>query len=182
MASSPFYERGRYLGRVVGQGLSESSKGTPQIVIRFKVLEFESGDPVNQQYERTVYRAITEKTMPYVTADLKVLGYTRDSFKFLDPKVQGFHSFDGQEAIFVCNHEPDLQGDLREKWGIAPAEGAAFEIKKPLEAKKLRDLDSLFGKQLREGVRSAQPEKAQTATAVVDNGPPNDFDDDVPFS
>jgi hypothetical protein len=38
-----------------------------------------------RQYERTYYRAITDKTMPYFIEDLQGLGFHGSSFRELDP-------------------------------------------------------------------------------------------------
>lgn len=177
--AGPFYDQGRYACCITRQGLGEASTGTPQIILRFKVLEFENGEQVPAQYERTIYIAITDKTIPYVIEKLKKLGYTRDSFRFIDTSNQNYHEFRGQQVILFCKHEAGSDNVLREKWDVPQDSAGTFEIKKPLEGKKLRDLDNLFGKQLRDGLRGS--------SATVGPAPKNRAadqeitDDDIPF-
>lgn len=181
---SVHFPQGRYLCTVVNQALSESSKkGTPQIVIRFRVLEHENGDQVQNQYERTAYLYLTEKAAERTIAILKKLGYTRDSFRFLDKAQPQYHDLAGVEFIGFCAYEKDLEGQDREKWGIDSGE-SEFEAK-PLESKKLREIDNLFGKALKAGVKAATATMpARTAANhIPDDIPPSGpmTDDDVPF-
>lgn len=182
--SAPYFEEGRYRGEIVAQALGQARTGTPQIVLRFKVLEFENGTPVQNQYERTIYRALTVNTMPYVIEDLKTLGYTRDSFRFIDPVDPNHHSFIGQEFVAFCQHKAGQDGGLREQWGIAKDGGGKLEVE-PLESKKLRELDNLFGKQLRSELGQGKttavaPPRRSPAPEIP---PPSDgiTDDDCPF-
>lgn len=184
MASKPHYAEGRYVCEVTGQALGETSSGNAQFVLRFKVI----GTPDTQnrdnyirdlnQYERTFYRAITDKTVPYLIEDLKVLGYTRDSFKFLDPQNPNFHDFSGQVIDMMCVHEEgkDKSGNstgLRERWSI-PRAASAFEVK-ALEPKKVRELDNLFGKHLK-GLKNEAP------VSVPEKSSSHEItDDDIPF-
>lgn len=176
--AGPFYAPGRYICEMTDQGLSTASTGTPQIVWRFLVLETDRREQVPAQYERTIYRAVTERTMPYVLDDLRTLGFRGDSFKELDPNNPDHQSFKGVQFVAFCNHEEGQDGKTREKWGIVN-EGS-FEIK-PMESKKVRELDALFGKELKKL-------KADTATTERRPAPvgaqQDEFgitDDDVPF-
>jgi hypothetical protein len=178
--ASPYYQEGRYRGEIVAQALGQAGTGTPQLVIRFKVIEFEDGTPIDHQYERTIFRAITAKTMPYLLEDLKTLGYNRDSFRYLDPNENEHHSFIGQDFIAFCQHKRDLQDNLREQWGVATAGIGKLEVA-PLESKKLRELDNLFGKQLRsELLNSVKPEAHHRATVAAAESE-HITEDDVPF-
>lgn len=185
MSNGPFYAVGRYACKVVDQALGETSKGNPQFVLRFQVLGLvDPADPskyilAGQQYERTHYRAITDKTIQYFLEDLKLLGFKGESFKALDPNNDGFHDFRGMDIDMWCGHENDQDGKPREKWGVA-RQGSTFEVK-PLEAKKVRDLDNLFGKQLKT-LKSSEPIRTAPTNAAP---PPQDSteisDDDVPW-
>lgn len=171
--STPFYSPGRYRCEMLKQGIGEASTGNAQIIWRFRVLETENGEQVPGQYERTAYCTITEKTMPYIVEDLKTLGFEHDSFKFLDPSQPGYQDFTGAIFVAFCTHENAQSGGQREKWGIATQR--EFEIK-PIDNSKLRQLDTLFGKSLKEfkkGGPKPIAQKAATAAGVTD--------DDVPF-
>jgi hypothetical protein len=180
--SGPFYEIGRYACKVTNQALGEAKTGTPQFILQFTVMgKVDPSDPSRYipgaaQYERTHYRAITDKTIQYFLEDLKILGFKGASFKELDPSNSNFHDFRGQDVDMWCGHENGQDGKPREKWGVARV-GSTLEVK-PIEPKKLRDLDNLFGKQLK--TLSATP---GTRPAPVNAAPPamEITDDDVPF-
>ncbi len=181
--AAPFYAVGRYACKVVDQALGEAGTGNPQFVLRFQVLGLvDPADPsryiaAGQQYERTHYRTITDKTIQYFAEDLKLLGFKGDSFRLLDPNADGFHDFRGMDIDMWCAHENDREGHQREKWGVA-RQGSTLDVK-PLEAKKARDLDNLFGKHL----KAIKPNAAPTRTAPANAAPPSSeiADDDVPF-
>jgi len=181
---SAFYSVGRYACKITEQAMGEAKTGTPQFVLRFKVMgQVDPEDPskyipAEQQYERTHYRAITEKTVPYLMEDLKTLGFQGTSFRDLDPQTPGFHDFRGYDVDMWCAHEPDQSGSNREKWGVART-GGALEVK-PLEPKKLRDLDNLFGKHLK-GLKSQAPNPTQQPKPQEQTVGAGITDDDVPF-
>jgi hypothetical protein len=180
--SAPFYEPGRYACKVTEQALGEAKTGNTQFVLRFTVLgKVDPADPSRYipaaaQYERTMYRAITEKTVPYLIEDLKTLKFKGGSFSDLDPNNPGFHDFTGLDFDGWCKHEKDQQGQMREKWGVARTSGP-LEVK-PVEPKKLRELDNLFGKQLKEIKPKPDPIRQIPVNAAESTGI---TDDDVPF-
>jgi hypothetical protein len=178
--NGPYYEEGVYRCEVVSQGLGESSTGTPQFVIRVKVLSELSGGeevPVNS-YERTSYLYLSEKAIESSIKRLKVMGFAGTSFRQLDPNAQGFHDFSGTIIEMVCKHET-YDGKDTEKWGVRISESKPLEIK-AMDQKKLRDLDNLFGKQLKEGSAIQPPRRTQNQSSP----PPfaeGVSDDDMPF-
>lgn len=188
--SKAYYQVGRYACKVVAQALGEASTGNPQFVLRFQVMgQVDPKDPshyipAEQQYERTHYRSITDKTIDYFTEDLKLLGFAGSSFKDLDPSNDGFHDFRGLDIDMWCAHERAQDGGDREKWSVA-RQGGDFKVD-PLDAKKVRDLDNLFGKQLK-SVRSEKPvvsnAPAQQPAVALATGPyASGVDDsDLPF-
>lgn len=178
---STFYDKGVYRGEIVDQALGKASTGNMQVILRFKVLSRVVGEDgeeqVPMQYERTSYMTITDKTIDRVVEQLRVLGYTRDSFRFIDKSQPNYHGLIGQQADFVCNHEPDQKapGQFREKWNVrTPRESKPLEVK-PLESKELRELDRLFGKHLKAGPKPpSEPQPAVAASEGVGF-------DDIPF-
>lgn len=191
--SAPFYEVGRYACKVTKQALGEAKTGTPQFIMQFMVLGKVDPDdpsrfiPAPAQYERTFFRAITEGTIKYFLEDLKNLGFTGGSFKDLDPGSPNFQSLKGLGIDMWCNHEKGQDGNPREKWGVA-RQGGSMEVK-PLEPKKLRDLDNLFGRELKklQANGAAKPAPVQRPVTVQDppdaEEPPHfeASDDDVGF-
>ena len=128
--------------------------------------------------ERTIFWTFTPKTMDWVTRDLARLGYNKSSFRFLDPDDPNAHSFEDVEIPVYFTYE-EYQGKWKEKWKL----GGQREVK-PVEAKKVRELDAMFGKALRSAVSQNAPAQApapintdlaaDTAAAVAD-------DDGIPF-
>lgn len=143
---SIYYAEGRYRCKVIEQGLGEAKTGTPQFVLRVKVLETENGEPVKTQYERTSFQAITDRTMPYVAKKLAALGFNENSLRYLDPAVDGYQDFVGQMVLMECKYEPDLKtNEDREKWDICfGGAGDPLDLK-PVDPYKLKNLDILFG-------------------------------------
>lgn len=172
----PYYQPGDYACEVVNQGIGETKTGKPQFFLAFKVLRYADNDErVEQQYDRTHYRVITDNTIEWFIEDLKVLGFQRSGFRFLSLDMAGHQSFVGQEVVMNCRHE-SYQGKEGERWNIA-REGGALDIK-PLPDAKLRQLDAMFGSHLK-GV--AKEEKPQTVAAGAARDDMEINDSDVPF-
>lgn len=172
MPSKTYYELGRYWGRVTHQKLGKSSNGNPQIMVSFVVVGKVNpldpdGDllPVLQQYERTVYRVITDKTIDWVTQDLDQLGWTGEDWATFDEGNPNCCGIVGNELAFSCKHEPHWKTkEPREVWSVAQdSTGPAVT---PLEAPELRKLNSLFGKALK-GRSKVEPKPAPARAPVA---------------
>jgi hypothetical protein len=180
----PYYEEGFYKVEITDQAMSVAGTGTPQFVLRFKVLaRLENGEeePV-RSYERLHFRAITEKTIDYFVEDLRTLGFAGTSFRLLDPQTPGFHDFRGRIVEMYCRHGEDQNGNPREEWGVARSAGA-LELRL-LPAAKYRELDNLFGRALKSAGGGANPKPPAAARAPEPRAPapqPGITDDDVPF-
>ena len=183
--SKPYYEVGRYACKVTGQAMGETSTGKPQFILQFQVLgTVDPKNPANyipaaQSYTRTHYRVITDKTIEYFITDLKTLGFQGASYKLLDPTVDGFHNFTGMDVDMWCAHDTDQNNEPREQWSVARVGGGELKVDHPLEPKKLRELDNLFGKHLK-GL-SDKPQSAPRSAASVTQMPSNTDADSVPF-
>lgn len=176
MPNAPFYPVGVYVGEVTAQALSKASTGTTQFVLRFKVLGTPTDDggffPDAHQYERTIYMAITEKTIGFVTEALEKLGYGAGTFGALDPSHPNHESFVGNQIDVYCKHQADQSGELRERWQLS--RGSAGIKVVPLEPKEVRELDALFGKNLKAKQKVSQPVPVATDGTEI-------TDDDIPF-
>lgn len=161
MSNGPFYASARYRAKVLEQALGKAQTGTTQFILKVRILECLTPVSDVQQYERTIYMAITESTMQYVVPKLQSIGYTRDSLRYLSPSEPNHHSFVGQEINVFCKHENDRNGDLREKWDIARSDGSSKPLEvTPVDKPALRNLDMLFGKALKEaGATTNKPAK-----------------------
>lgn len=177
---STFYEEGYYMGQITAQAMTKASTGNPQFVLKFRVIETSKGEHVTRQYERTVYRTITDKTMQYFEKDLQTLGFNGSSLRELDPNNQNHQSFIGQTAEFSCKHEPDNNGDDREKWSIAWPQANEGTIEgEPLDAASFRKLDALFNRNKGNGNTHRQQPTQQQQSQPENDGPITD--DDIPF-
>ena len=194
--SSPYYDEGYYKCRIVQQAMGKAGTGTPQFVLRFTVLEFSDGSPVAQQYERTCYRYITDKTMQYFERDLETLGFTGTSLRQLDPSISGYQSFIGNTFEFRSTHEADQKSEVREKWSLALPNGPGREVEVvPVDSATYRQLDAMFGRNKGATRTSAPPaEPPSAAPPPTGNQPARQSaafsravertqitDDDIPF-
>lgn len=177
---STFYQPGRYRCEVTQQAMMKASTGTAQFVLKVMVLDQYVGpdqlEPCRQQYERTIFRAITDKTMDFFQKELDVLGFTGGSLRQLDPNYDGFTDFKGVCVDCLCKHEADYKDASvqREKWSIAWATGASSAIEgDELAPADYRALDALFGKGSKTAPKAATKPVAAASSAVND--------DDVPF-
>jgi hypothetical protein len=151
--SKPFYEEGPYVGEIIQQSLSESKSGTPQAVLRVKILGIPEDDgtftPVNRQYERTIYMALTPNTIAFQVENLRTAGFEGDKISQFDPSSPDHQDLTGNQINLWCKIEPAFSGDgEQERWQVSKGR-QVIENKKPLDSKGLRSLDSLFSKALK---------------------------------
>jgi hypothetical protein len=162
------YDRGIYKCRIIAQGFGEAQTGTPEFWIQFRVLE--RTEPFNDsldQLVRTIHLYITEKTFDRVMEDLRLLGYTGDSLEGVDPCQEGYCDFVGKEFEFFCIHEPDQNGELRERW-------SARQVGRPLDRDKLKELNRLFSKSKTVSMKSkaAAPTTSSNGDGVSEDDMP----------
>lgn len=174
--AAPYYDEGLHVGEIVSQGLSKAKTGTLSCVIRVKILGIPDGpefQPHKQQYERSIYWYITEKTMPFIVEKLQLLEFAGTKFSQIDPSNPYHVSLVGKQVDLWCKHEVGQNGQTQEKWDISNGGPKPLEA---LDAKEMRQLDSLFGKAL------IKPAAATPARATAPrNDDPGITDDDIPF-
>ena len=176
------YQNGKYYGRITDQAFGKSkNKGTPEIQIRFAVLGgINPADPCGEllsvpQGERTAYLYITEKTAEYVARDLAAIGYSSEGFGRLDPNTEGYCNLTGHEAEFYCQSEM-YEDEEREKWSVA--RDTALQST-PLDAKEVRQLDALYGKELKKQAKDAP--KETPPVAATEPVPAQEEPESIPF-
>lgn len=176
-----FYQPGRYLCHVTRQAMGKTSTDKPQFILSFMVDgQVDPNDPdvlreVAHQYERSMFRVITDKTIPYLIDDLDQLGFQGESFAHLDPDNPGCHDFTGLVMNFECTHST-YEGTTREQWGLVRDGSLTFD---PLDDKELRKLDAMFGKALKGRAKPARP--AEKAPAIDPDTIPEKTGDEIPF-
>lgn len=181
-----YQDKGRYVGRIVNQGISKSrEKGTPCVVIEFNVLAQVTGPntevEVANQYKRTCTIWLTERTQEFATRDLANLGftdfYTLDQINLGHPDMIDLR---GREVHFYCRHEAarDGSGKIYENWSVALQGGDSEVEMLPVERSEVRRLDALFAK----GKKSQRPAARVAASKPAPNAHGAVVDDtDVPF-
>ena len=178
-----YKDKARYFCQITGQEIGKASTGTPQVVIRFRVLEEYTSPTARvecaEQYECRAYLYLSDGAAERTVQDLKRLGFTGTSFRQLDLRQANAVDMAGLCADFYCKHE-EFNGVMREKWSVA-LEPKEIE---PLSDSDLRSLDTLFGKALRSGSPAAAPARRAPAPAQEPAARAEDIgitDDDVPF-
>lgn len=175
-----------YWGKVVEQKFGENRNGNPQLNITFKVLgKIDPSDPDGAllncvSYERTAFMTITGNTIGFVTEHIQLLANAAGiakpltSWAQLNPEHPKFtHDFVNAELAFYCKHDT-YEGKTNEKWSVARAGGGKRPEVDVLDDKKMRNLDALFGKHLKE----VKPAPAKEQDAAPDDDP--GFDDAPP--
>lgn len=203
-----YYSQGLYQMEVTEQRLGKTSNGNPQWVVRGKIQnrvhDDGSTEPAQAQYDRTIYRVITDKTVPYLMEDLEALGCPGiESFGQLDQGHAQCFDLRGQWITVQCKHG-EYQGNGREEWSFFADRTSSLEVT-PLNAQEVRNLNNMFGKALK-GMKpatngkpaAAQPAQKQTKPAGMVSSPkprpapvaagpsmdpdiPAPTDDDLPF-
>lgn len=148
-----FYEPGTYRGTITNWGLTKAKTGTPQFFVTFDILgKVDQSAPDAQLIscqagERTIFRAITDKTIEWITGDLEQLGYPFDSFDQLERQHAAAHDFAGIEIPVRC--EPHVyEGKASESWSFAWGGGGKFEATPPNKS-EVSKLNALFGKKMK---------------------------------
>lgn len=184
------YEIGRYWGRIVNQQLGRTSNNNPQIVITFLIIgRVDAADPDEgliecPQYERSVFRVITEKTIDYVREDLTTLEFDGEweELALTHPNCVDLR---GKELAFFCQHGSFKLKDgstiTTEQWSIARAGTLAVT---PLDEQGCRELNALFGRplpkqDLAEKQQEADAEQLKTDVENTKSEPANKSD--IPF-
>jgi hypothetical protein len=155
------YENGqRYWGKITSNKMGKAKTGTAQFILQFEIVgKINPADPDGDLLtcptgERTVFRAITDKTIDWVLKDLEQLGFQGESFRLLDMDEPGGVNFQNRELAFFCEHKYGNDQKLREQWGISS--GHKPLVIEPMEAKEIRALDNLFGRSLK-GLGKGEP-------------------------
>jgi len=173
MSNSPFYEAGNYMGTIIGQGLSKAKTGTAQFVLEVRILGFQSSSGVvelEKQYSRTIYMALTERTVEFVGHTLRALGFRGQSFGPLDPAHPEHQSFFGKNVELSCEHESYNGGAPREKWRINDRKSLNIT---PLRAEEISSLDRQFASKLSHDNTAPASSGFAAQTEISD--------DDIPF-
>jgi len=185
---STYYTPGDYWGTVTKQAMGKTKTDKPQFVLSFTVLgQVDPQDettytPADAQYERTMFRVITDKTVKYACEDIEQIGLEISSWSQLDPSSLNHVSAVGTSHKFRCNHET-WEGNVNEKWSLARG-GEGLTVT-PLDDKSMRQLDAMFGKSLKQTTKPAPKPAARPAIVEAANSAMQEAAtagaDDIPF-
>lgn len=188
----PYYQPGVYGVEIMGQGLTESQKGTPGFFLSFEPtykVDERSGEqvPVEKRFVRECRRWLTEKTIEYAVEDLTFLGYDRPNFSSIDPRTKDYFSFSGMRVEMICK----INDNGYEEWSLKRDFGVQAEREVVrLDGKKASKLDALFGATLKKAVgdkpkpaatNAAPAARASAATATANAHGAVIEDDDILF-
>lgn len=165
---------GKYRAKAVEWGLGESSNGTPQIAIKFELLDYDNSFI-------TWYGAFTEKALPWTEKAMRVCGWVGYDLEQLD--TLGTNEV---ELVVVNEEYPEGSGQFysRVKW-VNPAGGIG--LKKQMDAGGMK----AFAESMKAKLMALNPGQAQqqaraaaavrTAQQVLNGGVGGPDDDDIPF-
>ena len=182
-----YYEAGKYEVQATSQGYVTASTGNQQFVLKVMVLgKVDPNDPnslipVPRQFERSIYRSLTEKNIENFRKDLETLGVDISSFSDLDPNNPNHISLAGKVFECWCNHENNLKGDQVEKWSVVwKSGGVESKPVESLDSSKVKALDRMFGRHLKKPGTPAAA-SASKPPVPVSTGGQEISDDDITF-
>jgi len=159
---------GLYHGQIFEQALQPASTGTPQIVLKCRILAKEAKDgsisQVPDAVERTIWMSLTEKTKGWVAEDLASAGFHGKPSQ-ISPESPNFIDLRGNEVRLWCKQEAGTDGQMRERWSISRPRKAVA----PLDISRAAELDAMFGDAFDAG--SAGSSSAPAPTAGTRIGP-----------
>jgi len=167
-------EPARYRGRITDYGVEQSQAGQqhPTIFITSELVG--QYDPATGELlpcpaaSRTYYKAITPKTIGWLLADLKAIGYDKPGLEYLDPEVPGAADLFGREVDLVCEHET-YDGQVRERWSIHRE-----RTREKIGREGLARLDALYGDQIRRALGAGVSPRLPSRRPRPTTTPPSD--------
>ena len=115
------FEAGRYRVQITDQRFTQSSlKKTTGFTLGFRVLSsVDRPDEPVKPYRRDLTEWVTDGTYKRVMHSLRDLGYEGKKLSGVDPDIEGFHEFRGQEIEVECTHEVNVaKGEAFEEWKL----------------------------------------------------------------
>jgi hypothetical protein len=164
-------EPGRYRGRIRDYGVEQSQAGQqhPTVFIAFDLVG--QYDPTTGELlscptaNRTYFKAITNKTIGWLLADLKSIGFTQ-GFEYFDPETPGAADLFDREIDVVCEQE-SYDGQTRERWSIY-RERTRERVRRDV----LASLDAQYGDQIKRILGTDAGELNPPPVAEVNNDCP----------
>jgi hypothetical protein len=164
----------KFRGRIKDYGVTQSKVGQQHatVYVDFNVIgqyDPATGEllPCEETTTGTYYKAITPKTIEWLAADLKAIGYDRPGLEYLDPETPGAVNLFDREIDVDCQQET-YQGQTRNRWSIH-----RDQAREKLGRDDLARLDAMYGDQFRRVLGAGD--------TAVPPPPVADTNDDTPF-
>jgi hypothetical protein len=163
---------GRYRGRIRDYGVAQSQSGQqlPTVFIAFDVVG--QHDPTSGELRpcppstRTYYKGISPRTIGWLLADLKQIGFDKPGLEYLDPETPGAADLFDREIDVVCEHET-YEGQTRERWSIHRE-----QRRERVRRDELARLDSQYAEQIKRALGTTQSAAPAPAVTDVNNDEP----------
>jgi hypothetical protein len=182
-----YYAEGLYQTEIVDQGFTTKNTRDGDVIVFWFSVEVQDSitldgdnkvyEPVPKKYERNVELWFSDKSKKYSIEHLRNLGYNGDDFRDLEPG--GSFSLKGQKVVLMC--ETSKCGNYDNfRFPSSGGSGKTPEAK----ANAGRDLNALFGADLKSAAKKAAPKlepKPQADTSTGESATPAVDNDDVPF-
>jgi len=174
---------GDYRGKAMEAQVGEAGTGTPQVAVRFDFLDYD-------ETNRVWYGYFTPSSMENTFKALRTAGWKGNDLEDLSDL---FSDNDPPEVVLVVQHEPDQQGNMRDRIRFINSVGssAGAMLKKKLEGKDLSDFAArmkgeilAFDQRQSGGARPATKSKAKGKNGKPKNAPApaaTTDDDPIPF-
>lgn len=176
------YQPGKYWGKLTSATLGAAKSGNPQYAMTFSIVgAIDAANPDGAlltcaNYDRTVFRTITEKTKDWFWRDVDSLCAAKGVTSPNAPSELASIDLTGAEVPLECTHEA-YEGNMKERWQIS--HGGGSPEMKPLEGSEAAKLDALFGRGKPAatagrtvGANPAQNKAARRETAEAGSGIP----------
>ena len=160
---------GKYRGLIKDYGIVKSQAGQqlPTAFISFELVG--QYDPTTGELApchtttRTYFKGISPKTIGWLLADLKAIGYDRPGLEYLDPETPGAADLFDREIDVVCEHEA-YEGQTRERWSIYRE-----RTREKVRREDLARLDAEFSDQIKKVFGTGDGAVAPTPVTEVNN-------------
>jgi hypothetical protein len=163
---------GRYRGRIRDYGVTQSQSGQqlPTVFVAFDLIG--QYDPTTGELRtcpagtRTYYKGISPKTIGWLLADLKQIGFDQPGLEYLDPETPGAANLFDREIDVVCEHET-YEGQTRERSSIYRE-----QRRERIRRDDLARIDVQYADQIKRVLGTTQSAEPAPAVTEVNNDEP----------
>jgi hypothetical protein len=165
-------EPGRYRGRIRDYGVTQSQAGQQLLTVFITFDLIVQYDPTTGEWRscpvctRTYYKGISPKTIGWLLADLRQIGFDKPGLEYLDPETPDAADLFDREIDVVCEHET-YEGQTRERWSIHRE-----QRRERVRRDELARLDTQHAEQIKRVLGTTQSAAPAPAVTDVNNDEP----------